>query len=128
MGTGPWPYYARPRLAPSSVHGRVDVGARQQRELEAPEAFEWVQRRALLAAVRAAGLGCSAPLMVLDHGAWRAPEPPSDVTVRHLGHDDPSLPASRAVQNVGFAAAGAAPGSRASPSATTTSPAATSPS
>jgi ribosomal protein S18 acetylase RimI-like enzyme len=117
VGTGPWPYYARPRLGEGHAFTVSDVESARakQRELEAPEAFEWVHETtpSLLEAARDARLEVlEAPLMVLDHGAWRAPEPPSDVRVRILEHDDPSLPAARAVQNVGFAAAGTAPGSQ----------------
>ena len=85
----------------------------RQRELGVPEAFEWVHETtpALLDVVRAAGLEVlEAPLMVLDRSVWRAPEPPSGMTLRVLAADDDALAAARAVQSVGFGAAGTAAG------------------
>ena len=85
----------------------------RQRELGVPETFEWVHEitPALLDVVRAAGLQVlEAPLMVLDHSVWRVPEPPSGMTLRVLDADDGALAAARAVQNVGFGAAGTAAG------------------
>jgi predicted N-acetyltransferase YhbS len=115
-GTGPWNYYARPRLGLEHEYTVEDVRAAlaRKRELGQPESMEWVHDTtpSLLAAARAAGLEVlEAPLMVLDRGAWRAPEPPPGVMLRVLGADDvDGLAASRAVQNVGFGAAGTATG------------------
>jgi len=85
----------------------------RQRELGVPEAIEWVHDTtpALLDAVRATGMEVlEAPLMVLDRAAFRAPDAPSGLELRILGPDDPDLAAARAVSEVGFAAAGTAPG------------------
>ena len=112
VGTGAWPFYARPRLDRFTAADIEAVRARQ-RELGVPEAFEWVHETtpALLDVVRAAGLEVlEAPLMVLDHSVWRVPEAPSGMTLRVLSADDPALAAARAVQNVGFGAAGTAAG------------------
>ena len=69
------------------------------------------RRPALLEVVRASGLELlEAPLMVLDRAVWRAPEPPSGITLRVLDADDGALAAARAVQNVSFGAAGTAAG------------------
>jgi ribosomal protein S18 acetylase RimI-like enzyme len=56
-----------------------------------------------------------APLMTLDRRAWRAPEPGRGVTLRLLDADDDALAAARAVQHVGFAAEGTAPGPQGRP-------------
>ena len=115
VGTGPWPYYARPRLGLEHEFTLSDVRAAQarKRELGQPEAFEWVHETtpSLLAATREAGLEVlEAPLMVLERSSWRAPEPPSGLELRILDVDDPALAAARAVQHVGFGAPGTATG------------------
>lgn len=115
VGTGQWPYYARPRLGGDDAFAATDVQAvrARQRELSVPETFEWVHETspALLDVIRAAGLEVlEAPLLVLDRSVWRAPEPPSGMALRVLSADDPALAAARAVQNVGFGAAGTAAG------------------
>ena len=115
VGTGQWPYYARPRLGLAGGIAAADIEAvrARQRELGVPEAFEWVHEStpALLDVVRACGLAVlEAPLMVLDRAVWRAPEPPPGIALRVLDADDPALAAARAVQNVGFGAAGTAAG------------------
>ena len=114
-GTGPWPYYARPRLGSEQQFTADDVRQVQarQRELAQPEAIEWVHETtpSLLAAVRAAGLDVlEAPLLQLNRSAWRPPEHAHGMTVRILDSEDPALAAARAVQNVAFAAAGTKPG------------------
>ena len=115
VGTGQWPYYARPRLGGDGPFTAEDVAAvrERQRALEVPETFEWVHETtpALLSVMREAGLEVlEAPLMVLDRSVWRAPEPPPGITLRVLSADDAALAAARAVQNVGFGAAGTAAG------------------
>lgn len=115
VGTGQWPYYARPRLGGDGPFTAADVDAvrARQRELGAPEAFEWVHETTpvLLDVVRASGMEVlEAPLMVLDRSVWRAPEPPPGMTLRALDADDDTLAAARAVQNVAFGAAGTAAG------------------
>jgi ribosomal protein S18 acetylase RimI-like enzyme len=116
VGTGPWNYYARPRLGLEHEYTVEDVqtALARKREVGQPESMEWVHETtpSLLAAARSAGLDVlEAPLMVLDQGAWRAPEPPPGVTLRVLGADDrDALAVSRAVQNVGFTAEGTSAG------------------
>ncbi|WP_405106191.1 GNAT family N-acetyltransferase [Micromonospora sp. NBC_01405] len=114
-----WPFYARPRLDATEPPSLADVTAvrERQRELGAPEAFEWVHERSpdLLAVARSAGLAVlEAPLMMLDPAALAVPEEFTDVPVRLL---DPAAPgfaadvaARRAVAAVGFYAAGTARG------------------
>jgi ribosomal protein S18 acetylase RimI-like enzyme len=115
VGTGQWPYYARPRLGGDGPFTAEDVSAvrERQRALDVPETFEWVHETtpALLSVAREAGLEVlEAPLMVLERSAWRAPEPPPGISLRVLSADDAALAAARAVQNVGFGAAGTAAG------------------
>lgn len=109
VGTGAWPYYARPRLGHEHAFTVEEIEAvrTRQRELGVPEAFEWVHETtpSLLAAARAAGLEVmEAPLMVLD-GAVPA-EAPEGVTVRMIDADDPLLPAAIAAQDRGFGGTG----------------------
>jgi hypothetical protein len=110
VGTGVWPYYARPRLDTFTV-ADIEAVRSRQRELGVPEAFEWVHETTpgLLDVARAAGLEVlEAPLMVLE--ALRAPEPPPGITLRVLAAGDDALGAAQAVQDVGFGAAGTATG------------------
>ena len=116
VGTGAWPYYARPRLARRFTAADVEAVRARQRALGVPEAFEWVHETTpgLLDVVRAAGLEVTeAPLMVLDRAVWRAPEPPPGMTLRVLAADDGALAAARAVQNVASARPARRPGPRA---------------
>src|SRR5215813_14192445 len=66
---GGWPLYARPRLGTTEfTPDDVRRVRRRQRELDVPEAIEWVSDVSpmLLPAVRATGLAVAlAPLMVL---------------------------------------------------------------
>ncbi|WP_280695938.1 GNAT family N-acetyltransferase [Kitasatospora sp. GP82] len=104
-----WPFYARPALGAAA--GPVDVTdvARvraRQRELGAPEAFEWVAETApsLRAAVEASGLAVHEhPLMALDPAA-STPQAVSGsgVTVRILGPEDPALAGALAVPYLAF--------------------------
>jgi GNAT superfamily N-acetyltransferase len=115
VGTGPWPYYARPRLGETHEFTADDVRVARARKqaLGQPEAFEWVHETtpSLLDAAEEAGLEVlQAPLMVLDRSAWRSPDPPRGLTLRILEADDPALAIARAVQYVGFAAPGTATG------------------
>jgi GNAT superfamily N-acetyltransferase len=78
------------------------------RELAQPEALEWVHELApaLLDAVRATGLPVlEAPLMALEQ-----PREVDTAGVRILDADDPAVGPARAVADVGFKAAGTAPG------------------
>ncbi len=108
-----WPYYARPTLdGPAGVLSPADVHRvlERQRELNVPEAFEWVAETtpSLRAVVEAAGLHVHAhPLMVLDTAA-AAPAPHPDV--RLVGPDDPLLRAAVTVPMLAFRAPGTALG------------------
>ncbi|MEV6493058.1 GNAT family N-acetyltransferase [Actinoplanes sp. NPDC051633] len=107
-----WPYYARPRLG-ADTPSAADITAvrRRQRDLGAPEAFEWVHETTpdLLAVARSAGLEVLlAPLMVLERAALVPDLPLPNATIRFL---DPSssrfatdLMATRAVGQLGFGA------------------------
>jgi ribosomal protein S18 acetylase RimI-like enzyme len=116
VGTGGWQYYVRPRLGLDHrfTAEEVETAAARKRELNQIVSFEWVHETtpSLLAAVNAAGYAViEAPLLVLDPGVWRKPEPPRGVRLRVLDAEDrDGLAAARAVQNVGFGAAGTAPG------------------
>ncbi|MFE5615249.1 GNAT family N-acetyltransferase [Streptomyces sp. NPDC056470] len=105
-----WPYYARPTLGHTGeVTAReVDRVRARQRELGAPEAFEWVAETTpgLRAAVEKSGLVVHEhPLMVLD-GEPAAVTAPEDVTVRIVGAGDAVLESAAAAP---FAAFGVAP-------------------
>lgn len=117
-GTG-WPFYARPSLDAGNPPSAADITAvrQRQRELGAPEAFEWVHdvTPELVAVARSAGLAVlEAPLMVLDPDALPAAAELSDVAVRVV---DPAavsfgtdIALRRAIAEVGFGAAGTARG------------------
>jgi ribosomal protein S18 acetylase RimI-like enzyme len=108
-----WPYYARPRLG-AETPSAADVTAvrRRQRELDAPEAFEWVHETTpdLLAVARAGGLEVLlAPLMVLERASLVPDLPLADgATIRLLDPASPTfaddLSASGAVAQLGFGA------------------------
>jgi ribosomal protein S18 acetylase RimI-like enzyme len=112
-----WPYYARPRLG-ADTPSAADVTAvrRRQRELGAPEAFEWVHETTpdLLAVARSAGLDVLlAPLMVLERPALVPDLPLPGAVIRFI---DPASPdfaadvvAGQAVAQLGFAAPATAP-------------------
>lgn len=114
-----WPFYARPRpgaAEPPSVADVLAVRARQ-RELNLPEALEWVHENQpdLLAAARAAGLSVlEAPLLVLDPDALPTPQALTDVPVRIVDPTSPrfaaDIAARVAVAEVGFGAPGTARG------------------
>jgi GNAT superfamily N-acetyltransferase len=110
VGTGPWPYYARPRLGgDGSFTAEAVAEVRERmRALGQPEALEWVHELApaLLGAVRATGLDVlEAPLMVL-----RMPRVVDMSGVRILDADDPAVGPARAVADIGFRAEGTAVG------------------
>jgi GNAT superfamily N-acetyltransferase len=83
VGTGAWPYYARPRLGLQEECTAADVEAvrRRQRELNVPETFEWA--------------------------AWRMPDISATVRILEPGDD---LATARAVQDVAFTHGGTAAG------------------
>ncbi|MCX4551186.1 GNAT family N-acetyltransferase [Streptomyces sp. NBC_01387] len=108
-----WPFYARPtRLWSGAATTAADVDRvrARQREVGAPEAFEWVAETTplLRKAVEESGLEVHEhPLMVLDPSApTRAPHP----SVRVLDAADPLLSAALAVPQLAFAAPGTAVG------------------
>ena len=111
QGNG-WPYYARPRLGAGTPSAADITAVRQrQRDLGAPEAFEWVHETTpdLLAVARSAGLDVLlAPLMVLERAALVPDLPLPDARIRFLDPAGPSfaadLAASRAVGRLGFGA------------------------
>ncbi|MFI6682188.1 GNAT family N-acetyltransferase [Streptomyces sp. NPDC050485] len=103
-----WPFYARPALGRSGPVTAADVDAvrARQRELGAPEAFEWVAEVSpgLRAAVEESGLAVHEhPLMVLDPDAPAAEPHP---LVRVLDAADPLLHAALVVPHLAFAAPG----------------------
>ena len=107
-----WPYYARPRIG-AETPSAADITAvrRRQRELDIPEAFEWVHETTpdLLAVARSAGLEVLlAPLLVLDPAALVPDLPVDGATIRLLDPAAPEYPAelaaSRAVAQLGFGA------------------------
>ncbi|MEU9097161.1 GNAT family N-acetyltransferase [Streptomyces sp. NPDC048361] len=103
-----WPYYARPTPGASGPVSAADVDAvrARQRELGAPEAFEWVAEVSpgLRAAVEESGLAVHEhPLMVLDPAAPPAGPHP---LVRVLDAADPLLHAALVAPQLAFAAPG----------------------
>lgn len=105
-----WPFYARPRIgAPTPSAADVTAVRQRQRDLDVPEAFEWVHETTpdLLAVARSAGLDVLlAPLMVLETAALVPDLPVTGAQIRLL---DPAAPgfaddlaASRAVASLGF--------------------------
>jgi N-acetylglutamate synthase-like GNAT family acetyltransferase len=110
VSRGGWPYYARPgrgyRGPPADVENVAAVRHRQ-RELGAPETFEWVDEvtTGLIAPVERAGLQVTRhPLQVL--GSPLHARPPDGVTVRLVPPDDPELGRINAAVHLGFASAG----------------------
>jgi ribosomal protein S18 acetylase RimI-like enzyme len=107
-----WPFYARPRIgAETPSAADITAARRRQRELDAPEAFEWVHETSpdLLAVARSAGLEVLlAPLLVLDPAALLPRLPVPGATIRLLDPQADSfgddLAAARAVSRLGFAA------------------------
>lgn len=113
-----WQYYARPTLGhdgPAATVDDVRKVLERQREVGAPEAFEWVaeQNPELRAAVEAAGLTVHEhPLLVLGPQEEPAPAPglPERVAVRVLAADAPELADAVAVPHVAFGNPGTAAG------------------
>jgi GNAT superfamily N-acetyltransferase len=114
VGTGPWPYYARPTRGYDGTItvDDVDVVRARQRELDVPEAFEWIAEVSprVIAAVEPSGLVVGAhPLMVLA-APERAAEMPAGVTVRLVDGDEQDLGGLQAVQSLAFQHLGTAIG------------------
>jgi ribosomal protein S18 acetylase RimI-like enzyme len=110
-GSG-FPYYARPRPGgPAPSAADITAARARQRELDQPEAFEWVHENnpEMLEVARSAGLDVLfAPLMVLEQAALVPDLPVSGAVIRAL---DPAsagfaadLAAARAVGHLGFGA------------------------
>ncbi|MEV7121278.1 GNAT family N-acetyltransferase [Kitasatospora griseola] len=112
--TGPgWHYYGRPTLGGNGpfTAADVDLVRARQRELGAPESFEWVHETSpgLRAAVEASGLEVHEhPLLVLelDDPSTAAPAAEDGPEVRVLTTDDPLLPSAVAVPHLAFAEPG----------------------
>ena len=103
-----FPYYARPRLGLTDEVTTPDVTAvlERQRELDVPQAVEWVHDTtpSLLPAAREAGMTVEeCPLLVLEQDP---PELDPAAGVRIVAADDPALSLVRAAINVGFGTAG----------------------
>jgi GNAT superfamily N-acetyltransferase len=102
-----WPYYARPRLGHDGDVFAEDVRRvrRRQRELGAPESFEWVAEVSprVAAAVQEAGVEVvDHPLMALGE-AVPSPALPAGVRLEVLAPDHPELAAVSAAINAAFA-------------------------
>ncbi|MFD8595668.1 GNAT family N-acetyltransferase [Kitasatospora sp. NPDC059646] len=112
--TGPgWHYYGRPTLGGDGQFTAADVDRvrARQRELGAPESFEWVHETTpgLRAAIEASGLEVHEhPLLVLELDAASTAAPAADggPEVRVLTTDDPLLPSAVAVPHLAFAEPG----------------------
>jgi GNAT superfamily N-acetyltransferase len=115
VSTGPWPYYARPRLGFEDEIGRADVAAvrERQRDLGLPEAFEWVVETtpSMSAAAREAGLTVEElPLLVHTGPPAPAHPVPDGVAIRRVRAEEFDLARILAVASVGFATSGTAVG------------------
>ncbi|MFJ5927520.1 GNAT family N-acetyltransferase [Kitasatospora sp. NPDC092948] len=115
-GSG-WHYYGRPTLGGDGqfTAAEVDRVRARQRELGAPESFEWVHETSpgLRAAVEASGLEVHEhPLLALelDGSSAAAPATGDGPEVRVLTTDDPLLPSAVAVPHLAFADPGTAVG------------------
>ncbi|MEU4236530.1 GNAT family N-acetyltransferase [Actinoplanes sp. NPDC026619] len=105
-----WPYYARPRIgAETPSAADITAARRRQRELGAPEAFEWVHETTpdLLATARSAGLDVLlAPLLTLDPAALVPDLPVPGAEIRILDPRSAEYPAelaaTRAVAQLAF--------------------------
>ncbi len=113
VATEGFPFYARPTLGNKETPTVDAVLAvlDRQRALGVPESFEWVDEvtPGATSVIEAAGLSVQRhPLLVLD--TLRPLSPPSGVTLRLAGADDPSLPPLKAVLDLSFTAGGTAVG------------------
>ncbi len=105
--TGPWKYYARPRLGLNEPITAADVDAlrSRQRELQLPENIEWVVEITPSLAVAAAGSGLNVvlyPLLVLEPTAHVSIAAPDGIEIRLLSVDDSDFARAHAVAEVGF--------------------------
>ena len=104
-----WPFYGRPTGSVTEPITAADVDRvrARQRELDIPQAFEWVDEvtPSLRAAVEKSGLTVHEhPLMVLEANV-SVPDVavPPGVQVRIIGVDDPALPSALTVPHLAFA-------------------------
>ena len=110
VATGPWPYYARPRLGndwPSDSDQGVVAVLERQRELGVPQALEWVAEvcpAAEQAARRAGLLVQRHPLLVLDTPLDVAPT--HGIELRIAAADDPEIASACAAIELAFTAGG----------------------
>lgn len=104
VGTGAWPYYARPTLGVNGVDADdVRAMCRRMHELDIPQSFEWVHETtpSMGRAVTDAGLrGTEGPLLV-------AADPiavmlPAGVRLLVVGAEDPQVGAYQEVARVAF--------------------------
>ncbi|GIG01594.1 GNAT family N-acetyltransferase [Catellatospora citrea] len=110
----PYPFYARPVLGgPAPTAADIAAVRARQRELDLPEAFEWVDETtpALLPLAEAAGLSVlRAPLLVLDPARLAAATGSARIVDADAPDAAADLAAISAVANVGFGAPGTAAG------------------
>ena len=110
VATGPWPYYARPRLGndrPSDRDRDLVAVLERQRELGVPQALEWVAEvspAAEQAALRAGLLVQRHPLLVLDTPLAVAPIP--GIELRTAAAEDPAIPSACAAIELAFSDGG----------------------
>jgi ribosomal protein S18 acetylase RimI-like enzyme len=121
---GGYPLYARPALQTGKTPTAADITAvrRRQRDIGAPEAFEWVHETSpdLLAEARAAGLDVlEAPLMVLDPAALPPAGDDEFISTRLIAPSDPTFAddfaIQRAIATVSFTNEGTSVGTAGAP-------------
>lgn len=119
-----YPLYARPALQATETPSAADITAvrRRQRDIGAPEAFEWVHETSpdLLAVARSAGLGVlEAPLMVLDPDALPPATDDEFISTRLIAPTEPAFAddfaIQRAVATVSFTNGGTSVGTAGAP-------------
>ena len=110
VATGPWPFYARPRLGSDRRADRDrDLVAvlERQRELGVPQALEWVAEvspAAEQAALRAGLVVQRHPLLVLDTPLEVQPIP--GIELRMAAADDRAIPSACAAIELAFTVGG----------------------
>jgi ribosomal protein S18 acetylase RimI-like enzyme len=109
--TGPWRFYARPRLGLTDpiTAAEVDALREQQRGQGLPENIEWVHETTPSLAAAAGNSGLLVveyPLLAFDGEAGRETTLPDGVSIRLVGPDDPDFARAHAVAEVGFGAEG----------------------
>lgn len=113
--TGPWRFYARPRLGlaqPISLRD-VDELRERQRAQALPENIEWVHETTPSLAVAARESGLSVveyPLLAFAGTSAQQNPLPAGVGIRLVGRDDADFARAHAVAEVGFGAEGTQPG------------------